>query len=114
MKKLWLILGILIFLDTIYFSYVNMGQPVVAKYPPIMEFQWDIGIAYLAMALYGALGGFLLSYYSILGLREQLKKKSRNVEKSSIVAEESSDRVKTLEAKINTLEVALREALTKK
>jgi uncharacterized integral membrane protein len=114
MRKILLILGILIFVDTCYFSFANIGQIVTAKYPPFLQYQWDIGAAYLAMAIYGALGAFAITYYYLLGIKNQLKRKSRNAEKSDIKAEECSDKIKTLEAKVNTLETALKEALSKK
>lgn len=114
MKKAYFILGILILADIFYFSFVNHGQSLTLNYKPfIKEFTLDSGCLYLFMGLYGVLGGFLLTYSKNIELNEKLKKLSRNVEKSSIVSEESSDRVKSLEAKILTLETALKEALKK-
>lgn len=115
MKKVCLILGILILADICYFSFVNHGQSLTLNYKPLIKaFTFDSGYTYLFMGLYGVLGGFLLAYYKNLELKEIIKKLSRNVEKSSIVSEESSDKVKALEAKIQTLETALKEALNKK
>jgi hypothetical protein len=115
MKKIFLILGILIIADISYFSFVNQGQSLTLNYKPLIkEFVLDSGWTYLFMGLYGVLGGFLLAYSKNLELNEKIKKLSRNVEKSSIVSEESSDKVKALESKIQTLEVALKEALNKK
>lgn len=115
MKKLCLILGILIVADICYFSFVNHGQSLTLNYKPLIKaFIWDSGLTYLITGLYGVLGGFLLTYSKNLELQEKIKKLSRNVEKSSIVSEESSDKVKSLEAKIQTLEIALKEALNKK
>ena len=115
MKKAALILGILIFLDFTYFSYVNASQTLIVNYKPLIgDFSINSGLAYMLLSLYGALGGALLSYYKIAGLKEQFKKQSRKSEKASIETEESTDRMKALEAKIATLETALKEALKKK
>jgi len=115
MKKVCFILGILILADICYFSFVNHGQSLTINYKPLIkDFTVPSGWYYLIYGLYGVLGGFLLTYSKTLELKEKIKKLSRNVEKSSIVSEESSDKVKALEAKILTLETALKEALNKK
>ena len=114
MKKVSLIFGILILVDICYFSFVNHGQSLIINYKPLInEFTVPSGWYYLIYGLYGVLGGFLLTYSKNIELQEKIKKLSRNVEKSSIVSEESSDKVKALEAKIQTLETALKEALNK-
>lgn len=114
MKKVYFILGILILADICYFSFVNHGQSLTLNYKPVIKaFSVPSGWFYLTMGLYGVLGGFLLTYSKNLELQEKIKKLSRNFEKSSIVSEESSDKVKALEAKIQTLETALKEALNK-
>lgn len=114
MKKFFLILGILIVADICYFSFLNYGQPLTLNYKPfIKEFTLDSGCLILSMGLYGILGGFLLTHSKTMELKEKIKKLSRNYEKSSVETEESTDKVKALEAKIETLEVALKEALKK-
>ena len=112
MNKKYLIFGILTLADIFYFAFVNHGHSLTLNFKPfIKEFTLDSGYVYLLTGLYGALAGFLLTYSKNLELNEKIKKLSRNVEKSSIVSEESSDRVKSLEAKIQTLETALKAAL---
>ena len=114
MKKVVLVLGILILADICYFSFVNQGHSLTLNYKPLIkEFTFSSGWFYLFYGLHGILCGFLLTYSQNLDLKEKIKKLSRNVEKSSIVSEESSDKVKALEAKIQTLETALKEALNK-
>ena len=62
------------------------------------------------MALFGF--GMVLIFQSILmGYTDNIKKQSRKNEKMNITAEEAEDKVKRLEAKILTLEVALQKAL---
>lgn len=114
MKKFLLILGILVFADIFYIAYVNAGASLTINYKPfIREFTVESGMFYLFMGLYGALCGFLLTYAGNFSLKEKIKKLSRHAEKSSVKTEESSDKVTLLEAKIKTLETALKNALTK-
>ena len=115
MRKLLIIIGILLLLDIAYFALVNKGQLLSLTFPPILqEFRWDSGLLYIILGLEGALAGFLITYYKVLALKDKLKKQTRNIEKASVVVEESSDKVKSLQAKIDTLEMALKEALKNK
>ena len=114
MKKVYFIFGILIIADLFYFSFVNHGPSLTLNYKPLINgIPVESGWIYLIIGLYGVLAGFLLTYSKNIELKEKIKKLSRNVEKTSIVSEESSDKVKALEAKIQTLETALKEALNK-
>lgn len=114
MKKLLFILGILIILDITYFSFVNQGTPLTVNYKPLIgDIQVGSGLLYLFMGAYGAIGGALLVYSRLLALKERLKGLERKAEKTSIISEESQDKVKALQAKIDTLEAALKEALKK-
>lgn len=114
MKKLLLILGILIILDIAYFSYINQGTSLTVNYKPLIgDMQVGSGLVYFFMGVYGAIGGALLVYSRLLALKERLKGLERKTEKSSIISEESQDKVKALQAKIDTLEAALKEALKK-
>ena len=115
MKKLALAIGCFIFLDLTYFSYANFGHSLNVNYKPILNsLTLDTGLTIAIVAIYAALGAFLISFYQLSGLKDQLKKQSRKSEKAAVETEESSDRVKLLEAKIQTLEVALKEALKSK
>lgn len=115
MKKFPLILGILIFLDILYFSFVNSKGTLSFTYPPILKsIVLSAGIGYLFLGVYSALGAFLISYYYIKQLQDRLKKQTRKIEKASIESQEVSDKVKALQSKVNTLEVALKEALSRK
>lgn len=114
MKNVLLILGILIFLDITYFSYINQGGMLTINYKPFMgDFVVGSGIMYFIMGVYGMFGGALIVYSRMLGLQKDIKGLARKTEKSSIVTEESQDKVKALEAKVNTLEAALKAALGK-
>ncbi|MFA6990215.1 MAG: hypothetical protein WC197_09115 [Candidatus Gastranaerophilaceae bacterium] len=114
-KKLFFLLGILIFADIIYFSYTNRGLSVDYNYKPLIEsFQFDNGIMMLFMSLYAALGTYLLIYYKMAQKDEKLKKYSKTMEKTSLESEDSSDRIMVLEEKIKTLESALKNILENK
>lgn len=113
-RKILLIIGILIFADIFYFSYVNSGLVIDFNYKPIIDsFKFDNGLIIAIMSIYAALGTYLICYFSISKRDEKLKKLSRKSEKASLDSEESDDKVKMLEAKIQTLEIALQEALKK-
>lgn len=115
MKKLTLILGILILLSIGYFAYLNMNQQVNFSYyadKSLTNLNFALVIA--AISAYGALAAFLLATSKIIELNERVKKHMRNTERASVETEESSSKVKNLQAKIDTLEIALKEALTKK
>lgn len=114
MKIFTLILGILIVLDIMYFSYVNSGEILTLNYQPLIDnFDVPSGWFYFVMGIYGLVGGVLISLSKIFSLKDELKKFRRKTEKSTIESEENQDRVKDLEAKIKTLESALKDALNK-
>lgn len=114
MKKVSLIIGILIILDIIYIVLVNQGQSLnVVLFPGTKPINMNSAIALGSLALYTALGTFLVTSYKLIELTERLKKQTRNIEKASIISEESSDKAKALQAKVETLEAALKEALKK-
>jgi|GEM_PF-2073975 len=115
MRYFILILGVLIILDIIYFSFINQGNALVLNYEPLIsDFRVESGLFYFLLGFYGVLGGILITYSKVITLKNELKKYKRKTEKSSIESEESQDRVKELESKVNTLETALKDALNKK
>ena len=113
MKKFSLILGILVLLSIGVLAYLNHHNSANIDFYSYSKNLRDI-VFIPALALYSAFGTALILYYFISGLQSKLKKQSRNTEKASIESLESSDKVRILQAKIDTLEIALKEALTKK
>jgi len=114
MKKIVLILAVIIFAKIVYFIYLNGGQILVLNCKPVFKtLTINSGLFYSLYAFGAALGGFLISSYFSFGHKDKVKKLSRNYEKSSIISEESADKIKALEAKIQTLEKALKETLNK-
>lgn len=114
MRKFIFVLGLLIYIDIVFFGVSNLGAQITWSYKPFIDsFTIDSGIFYIIMAFYGSIGVLAILYPYIKGLQDKNKKLSRSIEKTSIESEDSSDKVKVLEAKIQTLEVALKEALKK-
>lgn len=67
-------------------------------------------ICYILSGMFLAI--FFLSFY-ILKIKKQIKQIKRQYEKKSIGADDSSLKIKTLENKIATLEVALKKQMGK-
>ncbi len=112
MKKFALFFGIIVFLDLFYFATINWEPIVTITHPPLWDsYNIKMGSLLLITALSGAAASFMISYYEQKNLEVTLKKHERKFEKASVQTEESSDKVKLLEAKIKTLETALEEAL---
>ncbi len=115
MKYVLIVLGILIILDITYFAFINQGQALEINYKPLIDtFTVGSGLLYFFLGIYGLLGGFLLCHARVIGLRNEVKNLLRKTEKASLATEESSDRVQALEAKVKTLEAALKDCLDKK
>lgn len=114
MRRLWLILGILLFISIGYFAYLNRTQYIDFIYFSHKTFfNVNFGIIIAATALYSGFSVFLMSLSTIMELNERVKRHMRNAERASVESEEYSDKVKNLQAKIDTLEIALKEALSK-
>ena len=89
-----LIFGIVILSAVIWF------MPKLYGYPQII-----FGLGILA-------GGFLGLYFAFVQ-KEKLKTYKRQLEKVSVISDADSSRVEVLEAKIKTLETALKQSLEK-
>lgn len=112
--KLSLILGILLIGKVIYTAFLNNIAGLKFIYCPFFKaVHWNL--EYILLAFIGAtiVGTTLIALYFINEANQKLKKHQRTAEKASINSEESTDKVKILEAKIQTLEIALKEALSK-
>ena len=112
MRKISLILGILVVMSICFLAYLNHGNFVDISFYSTKKHLADIAFI-PALALYAGFGTFLICYYFISDLQSRLKTQSRNTEKASIQSQESSDKVRILQSKIDTLEIALKEALNK-
>ena len=104
------VLAILGALIVTYFLYKNIGSSVTLIYPNVTVSTVNFAL------LFEIIGGvivFAVEYKNNLLREEKMSALARVGEKKSISSTESLARVKVLEAKIETLEKALENALKK-
>ncbi|MEI7475104.1 MAG: hypothetical protein WCK67_10045 [bacterium] len=113
MNKLFLILGSLILLHIIYIAVVNFGVHLdVHVLGKFSIHGLKLGLGIIMLSFYSFISSTMIFYYIYTLLSKKLKKQTRSVEKALIITEESTDRIKVLESKIQTLEKALKDALS--
>ncbi len=113
MKLMSLILGILIYIHILLMAFFNKGQSLNISLIGKNGFSIHSEILFVVLTVYAAIATFLVCYSHIITLNKKLKKQLRNTEKASIETQRSSDKIRNLQAKIDTLEIALKEALKK-
>ena len=115
MKKLCYLGSFILFGLIIGLVSLNSSQGVNFLYyyssPPV---QMQLALLIFFFSMTAALATIFLCYPTIVSLTKELNKKARTAEKADISSEESSDKVKMLQAKIDTLEAALKDALAQK
>lgn len=112
MKIICTILSIILFLGIAFLVYImqnNTLLPVIDVFPNLNSVIYSILIVILAF-----LSGYILNQGNVEKLKSTSNKQLRKAEKASINSQESLDKIDRLNAKIETLEVALQEALKKK
>lgn len=112
MKIICSIISVLFFLAFVSLTYLmqnNTLLPNVNSFPSLNAVIYSILIAILAF-----LSGFVLNQGKIEELKADTTKQMRKAEKSNIDTKESLDKIDRLNAKIETLEIALQEALKNK
>ncbi len=124
MKTLVQILAYFGILAVIYFAILNShdavtlqvwGPKVIAGTQEVYHYTKDINIAVytigiLVIGLAAGVGMFSPFYFA---MEEKLKIYKRELERSSVKTDSSSSQVKVLEAKVQVLEKALRDALNR-
>lgn len=114
MKKLMLLLGLFFWGCLGYLTFLNLNIPVELK---VLAHHSAINTHLCTLisvvSLIAIAGSFLISYPFVIDLKSKISKKERTLEKASVETEASVDKVKALEAKIQTLEIALQQALKK-
>jgi uncharacterized integral membrane protein len=114
MKIFSLITGILLLIGLGYFVNLNWDQQVQFIYYSNKAItNINIGLIILIIAAYTLFAAMLIASGKILELKDRVKKHMRNSERANVESEEYSDKIKTLQAKIDTLEIALKESLSK-
>lgn len=114
MKKAALIIAIIMTLAIIYTSCININQQVIF-YCPIEHKTITISHAIFRMAIYfaGIVAGGLFTTFFTSKSKEELSAYKNRCEKLSVVSDSSETKINALETKIQTLEIALKNALNK-
>lgn len=109
-KKTFFFSGIIIWLAILYLAYINKSVSLSINY---IKGSIDLGLPVfvISIVIFSVLATILVMQANISYLEQKFKQQSRKTEKASIVKEEAQDKVKLLEAKIQTLEKALSDAL---
>lgn len=113
MNFIFLVIGILIYLHLLLITLFTKSNIIQLAILPNKYININSEISMLILILYSIIATFLIFSYYISSLNSKLKKQLRSTEKASIKTQDSIDKVKTLEAKIETLETALKTALKK-
>ncbi len=115
MKKILpLILSALILAGTVYFISKNTSLDMTL-YCPFMRKEFAANFVMMAAQFLftGIIVGTLMSIYFMSPKAEDLSAYKRRCEKLSVETDSSDTRIQALEAKIQTLEIALKNALEK-
>ena len=111
MKPVYLVIGIILTFILLYLLLININNVSEVDLVSGSTIQLKSWMVVLSCGILGS--GIAASICAYLFQFEKAKsnKQFRVAEKASIKAEESQDKVKALEAKIQTLEQALKKAL---
>ncbi len=112
MKFLSLFIAIGVTLATIYTGYLNINA-IATIMCPIQHVNFDISIAHLIaiMFMLGIISGFTFCAFSYAGKIDLIQAYKKKYEKMSVQSDSDDSRIKVLEEKIKTLEIALDNAL---
>lgn len=105
MLSLILIVGVAML---VYLMQNNTLLPNIDSFPNLNAVIYSLMIAFLAF-----LAGYVLNQGNLEMLKSSTTKQLRKAEKATINTQESLDKIDRLNAKIETLEIALQEALKK-
>jgi hypothetical protein len=110
-KYIYLSLAIILSIGLIILIYMNSGKDTQLTLYWYEAVNLNNGLLMILSAVDGVIITWLACAYYFDIIKEAQNKHLRTAEKASIKAEESTDKVKVLEAKIQTLEEALKKAL---
>ena len=111
-KKTSFILGMIILSLMLYIAYINKATIFSVNYLKGSA-EFNVLTLVIVVTLLSALITSLILQGSILEIEKNVKKQTRQTEKAGIAKDEAQDRIKLLEAKIQTLEKALSDVLKK-
>lgn len=109
MKNFCIFMNIVLMIIIVLSAYLTRNLSLTLE-----GFTFSVAFVVLLSGFLGFSMGYLFDLYELNELNKQSFKHANKVEKLSVVSEENEDKVKRLESKIETLEIALKEALKKK
>ena len=115
MKLLSLLITIILTATVVYFAYLNLSHDVIIMCP-MQKVNFDMSLSHFIILMYagGGLAGFSFAAYNYAGKMNTLNAYKRKFEKMSVQSDCDDTKLKALETKIQTLEVALENALKSK
>ena len=114
MKLLSLAISIIISASMAYFAYINLNHSTILMCP-FQGQNIELSLFHLVAAVFvfSAVAGFSFANFIFSGKIESLLAYKRKCEKLSVQSDTDDTKLKALEAKIQTLEIALENALKK-
>lgn len=114
MKHFSLMISIAATLGILYFAYINLHHSAIIM-SPFKATDFEMSITHLTILIFasGSLAGFTFAAFNYSGKISSLQAYKKKFEKMSVQSDCDDTKVKALEAKIQTLEVALKNALEK-
>ena len=112
MKIICTLMSVLLLFGVAFLTFIMQNNTLLPSYntfPNLNAVIYSLMITFLAF-----LSGYILNQGNVEKLKSSSTKQLRKAEKASINSQESLDKIDRLNAKIETLEVALQEALKKK
>lgn len=107
------VLALLSLLGMFFFVSANFFQPVDYELLNVDMAQAPLGQSLLIVAALTALAVAFKMYERLITQRHQSTRAERQREKAEVTAETSAEKVRALEAKVQTLEKALEDALSR-
>ncbi len=112
MKLLSLVISIIAAIGITYFAFINLPNTAIVMCP-FQSTNFEISVTHLSLLIFGTgtVTGFMFAAFNYAGKMESLNAYKRKFEKMSVQSDCDDTKVKALEAKIQTLEIALQNAL---
>lgn len=108
------LISMIFWLAIVVIGYLNISVDVMLNIPYIFNGNIPLGVVIIVSAVAGSIAEWITLIPVIGKLKEQNFFSKIQYEKNSLSSQESSDKVKVLESKIEVLEKALQDALNKK
>lgn len=115
MKLLSLLITVITTMALLYFAYINLHNDTIIMCP-FQNVNFEMATSHLIILLFagGGFAGFSFAAFHYAGKVDALNAYKRKFEKMSVQSDCDDTKLKALETKIQTLEVALENALKDK